>query len=292
MAPPVPDPLTLGLLLLAGLAGGFINTVAASGATVTVPSMIELGLEAPIANASNRLSAVGSCLIGTWRFHRAGVIPWGITLQLALPIMAGAIAGALVATRLGSQGVELAVAVSLLFVLAALVVRPKRWLQAPEQDQPLTASPALVLSLAAIGLWTGFISLGSGIMTLMALVLVGRQSLPRANAVKLPLRLVASTVALVVFLLRGQVAWGWAVPLTLASSCGAWIGANVALGPNASRWIYGTLVAVVVLEVGNLLLRLEPALMALIIRSSAELLHRLVQGLAPLLAPLAERAAA
>jgi uncharacterized membrane protein YfcA len=258
----VPDPFTLAALLLAGLLGGFINTVAASGATVTVPSMIELGLAAPLANGSNRLSAVSSCLTGTWRFHRAGVIPWGITLQLAVPITAGSIGGALLASRLGVQGVELVVALSLLLVLAALVLRPQRWLQEPPEPQPLQASPALLLALAAIGLWTGLISLGSGIMTLLALVLLGRQSPAKANVVKLPLRLLASLVALVVFLIRGQVEWSWAVPLALASSAGAWIGAHLALGPNANRWITGTLLAVIVLEIGSLGLRLEPALAA------------------------------
>ncbi|MFO7628308.1 MAG: sulfite exporter TauE/SafE family protein [Prochlorococcaceae cyanobacterium] len=256
----MPDPLTLSLLVLAGLLGGFINTVAASGATVTVPSMIQLGLDAPLANGSNRLSAVSSCLTGTWRFHRAGVIPWNITLQLAVPITAGSIAGALLASRLGSNGVELVVALSLLLVLAALVLRPQRWLQEPAEPVPLQATPPLLLVLAAVGLWTGLISLGSGIMTLLALVLLGRQSPASANVVKLPLRLLASVVALVVFLLRGQVVWGWAVPLALASSVGAWIGAKLALGPAANRWIYGTLLAVVVLEIGSLVLQLEPAL--------------------------------
>jgi hypothetical protein len=62
-------------------------------------------------------------------------------------------------------------------------------------------------------------------------------------------------VALVVFVARLQVAWTWAVPLTLASMLGALIGSKVALGEQASRWIYATLIAVIGLE---LLLFLSP----------------------------------
>jgi uncharacterized membrane protein YfcA len=51
------------------------------------------------------------------------------------------------------------------------------------------------------------------------------------------------------------VAWSWAVPLTLASMAGALIGSKVALGEQASRWIYITLVGVIGLE---LLLFLSP----------------------------------
>ena len=109
--------------------------------------------------------------------------------------------------------------------------------------------------MLAIGFWTGFISLGSGTMTLLALAWFGRQELSRANHVKIVLRAAGSLVALVVFVARLQVAWTWAVPLTLASMLGALIGSKVALGEQASRWIYVTLIAVIGLE---LLLFLSP----------------------------------
>ena len=61
-------------MIICGLAGGFINTVAASGATVVVPSMIGLGLEAGMANGTSRLAAVAGLATATWRFHQAGAI--------------------------------------------------------------------------------------------------------------------------------------------------------------------------------------------------------------------------
>lgn len=244
-------------LMAVGLLAGFINTVAASGGTVAVPAMIELGLEADLANGTNRLSAMSSSLTATWRFHRAGVIPWPITARLAIPVGFGAMLGAWAASRLNARGAELAVAASLLVVLALLLIRPSRWLAAGIEDRPLTASSLLLLTLGAIGFWSGFISLGAGSMALMALVLIGGQSLRQANVIKVVLRLVSSGLALFIFLWRGQVLWHWALPLALASSVGALIGSKVALGEEASRWIYNTLLLVIGGEVIRLGLRID-----------------------------------
>lgn len=245
-------------LIVVGLLAGFINTVAASGGTVAVPAMIELGLEADLANGTNRLSAMSSSLTATWRFHQAGVIPWPVTLRLSIPVGFGALLGALAASQLNARGAELAVAASLLVVLVLLLARPSRWLAASVEAPVLRGSLLLSITLGAIGFWSGFISLGSGSMTLMALVLIGGQSLREANVVKVVLRLISSGLALLIFLFRGQVLWFWAVPLALASSVGALIGSKVALGEQASRWIYNTLLMVIGAEVIRLGLRLDP----------------------------------
>lgn len=244
-------------LIVVGLLAGFINTVAASGGTVSVPAMIELGLDADLANGTNRLSAMASSLTATWRFHQAGVIPWPISGQLAIPVGSGALLGAWAASRLNARGAELAVAASLLVVLALLLAKPGRWLASASETPALRSTPLLSLTLGAIGFWSGFISLGAGSLTLLVLVLIGGQSLRQANVIKVVLRLVSSGLALLIFLWRGQVLWTWALPLALASSVGALIGSKVALGEQASRWIYNTLILVIGGEVMRLLWRVD-----------------------------------
>jgi uncharacterized membrane protein YfcA len=202
------------LLIGCGLAGGFINTIAASGATVTLPGMIAMGLEPAVANGTNRLAAVAGLATATWRFQQAGAIPWGLTLRATAPMVLGASVGSLAATAVSDTWITLAVAVSLLFVLATLITQP-----------------------------------GSGVMTLLVLVLAGRLPLKTANILKCFVRLSSSLVALAVFGLRGSIDWLWAVPLALSSMVGAWLAAQLALGPQATQWIFRSLVLVVGLEV-------------------------------------------
>ena len=49
------------ILVLAGLAAAFLNTVASSGSAVTIPVMIMIGMSPVVANASNRLPIVVGC---------------------------------------------------------------------------------------------------------------------------------------------------------------------------------------------------------------------------------------
>jgi len=62
----------------------------------------------------------------------------------------------------------------------------------------------------------------------------------------LPL-LAAGLVALlgvILFTVKGQIDWLWAIPLAVGAMAGSRIGAQVSLGPNASRWVYSMLLVV------------------------------------------------
>ena len=246
-------------MIICGLAGGFINTVAASGATVVVPSMIGLGLEAGMANGTSRLAAVAGLATATWRFHQAGAIPWLLTLKATVPMVAGAIAGSLLATALSDQWITWAIAGSLLFVLICLISQPTRLLQQDEPSSEETETqlgPLFYLLMAATGFWAGFIALGSGVMTLLVLVLAGGIPLKTANILKCFVRLSSSLVALLIFGLRGDINWLWALPLALSGMAGAHLGARLALGDGATQLIFRALIAVVGLEVLSFLWRL------------------------------------
>ena len=164
----------------------------------------------------------------------------------------GATAGSLWATALSDTWITLAVASSLLFVLICLVTQPTRLLQEAEPTRE-AEEPQLgvvfYLFMGLTGFWAGFIALGSGVMTLLVLVLAGRIPLKTANILKCFVRLSSSLVALLVFGLRGELNWLWAVPLALSSMAGANIGARLARGDGATQLIFRCLIAVVGLEV-------------------------------------------
>jgi uncharacterized membrane protein YfcA len=48
------------VLLVAGMACGFINTLASSGSAISLPMLLTLGLPALAANATNRLPVLGA----------------------------------------------------------------------------------------------------------------------------------------------------------------------------------------------------------------------------------------
>jgi uncharacterized protein len=64
------------LLLMAGVASGFVNTLASSGSAISLSMLITRGLPALDANATNRLPVLFGSLMALRRFHVARKIDW------------------------------------------------------------------------------------------------------------------------------------------------------------------------------------------------------------------------
>ena len=75
----MPAPMTLQtwtLALGAGVLCGFLNAAASSGSALTLPLLLSLGLPPAVANGTNRVCVLAGMVTASWRFQRAGVIPW------------------------------------------------------------------------------------------------------------------------------------------------------------------------------------------------------------------------
>jgi hypothetical protein len=62
------------VLLIAGVACAFINTLASAGSAISLPMLITLGLPALDANATNRLPVLFGSLMALRTFHAAGKV--------------------------------------------------------------------------------------------------------------------------------------------------------------------------------------------------------------------------
>jgi uncharacterized membrane protein YfcA len=102
--------------------------------------------------------------------------------------------------------------------------------------------------MGGVGFWTGLIVLDAATYLLVALVLTGGLSLPKANVIKVVLIGMATIASLVVFIAKGEIDWFASLPLLVGSALGGWLGAALALGPNARLWIYRLLIGTLGLE--------------------------------------------
>ena len=59
----LPYPVVVSLAVLAGVAAGFINTLAGSGSLLTLPALMALGLSLPVANGTNRIGILAQHVI-------------------------------------------------------------------------------------------------------------------------------------------------------------------------------------------------------------------------------------
>jgi uncharacterized membrane protein YfcA len=239
-------------VIAAGFLAGFINTLAGSGSLITLPLLIFLGLPANMANGTNRVAILLQNVVGVSSFKKQNVLDLRGGLLLAVPAVIGAVVGAQIAVNLNEEIMRKTIGMLMVVFLVLLLVRPKRWLEG--RPDAVTRRPGLIqiLIFFGIGVYGGFIQAGVGIFLLAGLVLGAGYDLVRANAVKVLIVLCFTPLALVVFLLEGQVQWVVGLTLAIGNMSGAWLAARMAVkrGAGFVRWL---LIGVVVVSAASLL---------------------------------------
>lgn len=244
------------ILIIAGLAAAFLNTIASSGSAVTIPIMIMIGIAPVVANASNRLPIVIGCATAIWTFHRAGHLPWRDALRFTVPAGLGALVGSSLASAFDDGHTTSLVIAAVVIALMLLFANPGRWLTADRTDRPPNRGPVVIALMGLVGMWAGLIAVDSGTYALAVLVLLGRFPIREANAIKVTALGTAALVSLLVFAGKGEIDWHAASLLAVGSVLGAFLGAKLALSPHAAKWVFRLLVFVLVLEVAHLVMGL------------------------------------
>jgi uncharacterized membrane protein YfcA len=247
LLPDIPD-YGIPVLVLAGVAGGFLNTVASSGTAITLPALIALGHMATLANGTNRVPVMIGFAVAVWKFHRAGELPWREGFRFTLPLIIGAVAGALLALKIGDQRTGFVLTCAVVIAACVVLSRPSRWLKADQIIRPVNFGPLVIGVLVMVGFWTGLIVIDSGIYFLASLLLLAHLPLRVANSIKALGIGTASIISVVIFASKGEVDWPCAMIVSVGSVVGSLIGVRVALSEYAARWVFGSLVFVLSLE--------------------------------------------
>jgi uncharacterized membrane protein YfcA len=215
-------------LFAAGLAAGFINTVAGGGSLLALPALIHFaGLPVHVANGTNRVAVVLQSAAGARAFAQQGRLDRGLVLPTLLPTLLGAVVGAGAATALSPALLEPVLYVMLGIMAVVLLFRPSVLAPTDEERRPVGAAAAVGLFLA--GLYGGFLQAGVGFVLLAVLGGLVRLDPVRANALKLVLILLFGLASLAIFLAAGQVSWLPGVVLAAGSMLGARLAVSFAL---------------------------------------------------------------
>ena len=215
------------ILFLGGLGAGFVNAAAGGGSALTLPILMMAGLDATVANGTNRIAVGIQAATATTTFHRNGVRPWRSAAAPGFWVLLGAIVGAIAAVRISTVALEWVFGL-LFFVLAFLIARKREWLTPSEIAETASARVRIPV-LFSVGLYGGFLQAGVGIPLLLVLVnLVGFEAV-RGNAAKSAVILVYSCVILVIFNQAQQVDWLFGAVLGIGGIIGSVLGTRLVI---------------------------------------------------------------
>jgi uncharacterized protein len=213
------------LLIASGLAAGFINAVSGGGAMLTVPALIFIGVPPGVANGTNRVAVAIQNVAALAAYQRLGVANHHLALSLALPTTLGSLVGALISIQLDDAQFRTILGIVMLLLIGPVLLEPRLNARAVAQQHALKENWMLWLAFFVLGIYGGFLQIGVGIFILVALSAFGGMDLVLANSIKVTIVLCLTTLALLVFIVDGKVAWGVGLMLAVANAAGAWLGA-------------------------------------------------------------------
>jgi uncharacterized protein len=227
------------IVILIGLAAGFINTMAGGGSALSLPMLIIAGLPPTIANGTNRIAILMQNLVGTSQFKKEKVLDLKGSLWLAIPAVIGAVPGAIFAVKLNDQILQYVIGGVLVVMLFIVVFKPDIWIKSRAGIVKSKSSWINILVFFLIGAYGGFIQVGVGFFLLAGLVLVNGLDLLKSNAIKVFIVLLYTIPALFIFIWNKQVDYILGFTLALGNMAGAWLGAKTAVkwGPSFIRYV-------------------------------------------------------
>jgi len=219
------DYLNLILLFVVGAVAGFINVNAGGGSSLTLPTLIFMGMDSAMANGTNRIALLLQNIFAVTSFRKNKFYQFKTSLSLAIFTLPGAIIGAFAATQVSHHLFQKILAVVLLFIVISMFLTSSY----KNQIQAKTSHWLVYPAMFAIGFYGGFIQVGVGFLLMAALYHLLRVNLVMVNMHKVFIILIYTIPALIVFILTGNVAWKYGIALAAGNSIGGWWGAHAAV---------------------------------------------------------------
>ena len=244
----------IAVLVMAGVVGGFINTIAGGGSMLTVPALMLLGMPADQANATNRVGILQQSLTGIRGFNESGKLERSAILPMLAPTVLGATLGALSTTWLHPGVLKPTLLCAMVTIALVMLVLPD--VVAPPEGTrtySLRERPLGFLMLFGAGIYGGFVQAGVGFVLIAALAAGMRYDLVRTNALKVVCTALFSVAALAVFIVTGRVEWVSGIVLAVGMTIGALVSVRFALNIDQKvvKWM---LFAMVCMTSGSVLL--------------------------------------
>ncbi len=245
------------LLTVGGVIAGFLNTIAGGGSLLTIPLLIFLGLPTITANGTNRMAILLQNIAGVTRFSTKKVLSWDKDsvkriVKLLIPSVIGGGVGALIAIFIPKDAFDIIVGILMLMIVITLFLKPKEW---EKQTNNITEKWWRYPLFFVIGVYGGFIQAGVGFLLLSALVVGMGFNVLSANALKVLVVLCYTVLAIIIYIVDGQVIWIAGLFLSIGNVIGSFIGISSILKvkPVFIRWLLIVVVLITALKLFGVL---------------------------------------
>lgn len=219
-----------------------MNVMAGGGSTITLPALILLGLDAGVANGTNRVAILVQNISATLTFSSEKKTRIRQSISYGLWTIPGAISGAFMATRIEDALFEKILAGLLIVVVLTMLVPRESGISDKVARKSAWTGPVLLL----IGFYGGFVQIGIGFLFMAVFFHLLHLDLLTTTVQKVTVILLYTIPTLFVFAILGKVDWGFGLTLAAGNATGAFIAAKVAIR-RGEKVIRGVMVVAVLI---------------------------------------------
>ncbi len=225
-----------------GLVAGFVDAIAGGGGLIALPILLSAGLPPQVALGTNKFQSSFGSFTASVQYIRSGQVYLKAVVSGIVWTAIGATTGALIVQMIAPGFIQHLIPVMLLAVFSyALVVK-----EFGVRDN-LARMPASVFYAVfgmALGFYDGFFGPGTGSFWTAAFVLLMGFNMTRAAGHTRVLNFTSNFVALVMFVLGGQVIYSIGLCMAAGQAIGARLGARMAIrrGAGFIRPVFLTMV--------------------------------------------------
>src|SRR5260370_1033279 len=220
-----------GLLFLAAIVAGVLNSVAGGGGFIAFPALLFTGMPPINANATNTAALWPGTVASTGAYRRVlSTQDSHRVLPLVATGLVGGFIGAMILLKTPQSTFMrlvpwLLLSATVLFIFSGRIAQ---WIR--ERSAHVRSSSKLHVAGAAlvqlfIAVYIGYFGAGAGILMLALFALMGVESIHTMNGLKTLLASVCNAVALITFIVAHTVVWPQALLMTVGATLGGYSGA-------------------------------------------------------------------
>lgn len=212
---------------MVGTLTGFINVMAGGGSTLILPLLIFFGLDASVANGTNRIGLLSQNLFGILSFKKEKISQFKLSLKMAAFTLPGAIIGAIYATKISNEAFQKLLGIVMIgIVITMMIPSSKKFVN----EKIIGKVPWLIYPIMfALGFYGGFIQVGIGFLLMIALHRVLKMNMVYVNFHKVFIVMFYTIPALIIFIVTGNINWIYGISLAAGTGFGAWWSAKIAV---------------------------------------------------------------
>jgi uncharacterized protein len=216
-------------LIAVFLMASVISVITGSTSLITVPIMLQFGIEPRIALATNMLALTSMSIGGTLPFVGKGVIDRKRLPLLVVLTLFASILGALLVLVVPSKSMPLIISISMIVVAVLSVANRNVGLVPVEGIPSLPAEIGGYMATFILGIYGGFFSGGYVTLLTAAYIMLFRMTFVQAIATTKFINIFSSLSATLIFMMQGVVDYQLGAILSVTMFIGGIAGGRISL---------------------------------------------------------------